>query len=103
MLAATLLSSLALANLATALPAPLTIKRDNGKSSANYSQYYDIQGHRGTRGFAVENTLAAFSWGILAGVTTLELDASLSEMRCFDTLLLMSCLSPCRMALQRVR
>ncbi len=34
----------------------------------------DVQGHRGARGLAPENTLAAFLAGLDAGATTLELD-----------------------------
>lgn len=41
-----------------------------------YSQYYDVQGHRGGRGQAVENTIASFAWGLISGATTLELDVS---------------------------
>jgi glycerophosphoryl diester phosphodiesterase len=35
---------------------------------------FDLQGHRGARGLAPENTLAAFSTALALGVTTLELD-----------------------------
>ncbi|MDH5538235.1 MAG: glycerophosphodiester phosphodiesterase [Rhizobacter sp.] len=35
----------------------------------------DLQGHRGARGLAPENTLAAFDTALSLGVTTLELDA----------------------------
>jgi glycerophosphoryl diester phosphodiesterase len=35
---------------------------------------FDIQGHRGARGLAPENTMAAFEKAIELGVTTLELD-----------------------------
>lgn len=41
-----------------------------------YRQYYDVQGHRGGRGQAVENTIASFAWGLISGATTLELDVS---------------------------
>ncbi len=34
----------------------------------------DVQGHRGARGLAPENTMAAFKAGLDAGATTLELD-----------------------------
>jgi glycerophosphoryl diester phosphodiesterase len=38
----------------------------------------DLQGHRGTRGLAPENTLAAFRKAIEIGVTTLETDLALT-------------------------
>ena len=39
----------------------------------------DIQGHRGARGLAPENTLPAFERGIDLGVTTLELDVAVTR------------------------
>lgn len=39
---------------------------------------FDSQGHRGARGLAPENTLAAFERALTLGVTTLELDIGLS-------------------------
>ena len=39
---------------------------------------FDLQGHRGARGLAPENTLAAFERALLLGVTTLELDIGVS-------------------------
>ncbi|NRF69030.1 glycerophosphodiester phosphodiesterase [Aquincola sp. S2] len=39
---------------------------------------FDLQGHRGARGLAPENTLAAFRTAIGIGVDTLELDVHLS-------------------------
>lgn len=39
---------------------------------------FDLQGHRGARGLAPENTLAAFRTAIAIGVDTLELDVHLS-------------------------
>jgi glycerophosphoryl diester phosphodiesterase len=38
----------------------------------------DLQGHRGARGLAPENTLAAFDAALTLGVTTLELDTVMS-------------------------
>ena len=38
----------------------------------------DLQGHRGARGLAPENTLAAFDTALALGVTTLELDTLLT-------------------------
>lgn len=40
---------------------------------------FDLQGHRGARGLAPENTLAAFDTGIAIGVTTLELDLAMTR------------------------
>jgi len=56
--ALTLLGALALAGSASAL---------------------DLQGHRGARGLAPENSLAAFEIGIQQGVTTLELDIAITK------------------------
>ena len=39
---------------------------------------FDLQGHRGTRGNAPENTLAAFDRALAIGVDTLELDVGLT-------------------------
>jgi len=39
---------------------------------------FDLQGHRGTRGLAPENTLPAFERALAIGVTTLELDVGLT-------------------------
>jgi len=38
-----------------------------------------VQGHRGGRGEVVENTLPAFAWGLILGVTTLELDNGITK------------------------
>jgi glycerophosphoryl diester phosphodiesterase len=40
---------------------------------------FDIQGHRGARGLAPENTIEAFSTALSIGVTTLELDVGMTE------------------------
>ena len=42
---------------------------------------FDVQGHRGARGLAPENTLPAFRRGLELGVTTLELDTVVSADR----------------------
>ena len=39
---------------------------------------FDLQGHRGARGLAPENTIAAFERALEVGVTTLELDIGIS-------------------------
>jgi glycerophosphoryl diester phosphodiesterase len=40
---------------------------------------FDLQGHRGARGLAPENTLPAFSRALSVGVTTLELDTCITR------------------------
>lgn len=40
---------------------------------------FDLEGHRGARGLAPENTLAAFERAMAIGVTTLELDIGLTS------------------------
>lgn len=40
---------------------------------------FDLQGHRGARGLAPENTLPAFAKGLSIGVTTLEMDAAITK------------------------
>lgn len=40
---------------------------------------FDLQGHRGARGLAPENTLPAFETALRTGVTTLELDVAVTK------------------------
>jgi glycerophosphoryl diester phosphodiesterase len=40
---------------------------------------FDLQGHRGARGLAPENTLEAFAAALAVGVTTLELDTGVTK------------------------
>ncbi|MCC6609556.1 MAG: glycerophosphodiester phosphodiesterase [Burkholderiales bacterium] len=40
---------------------------------------FDLQGHRGARGLAPENTLPAFARALAIGVTTLELDCAVTR------------------------
>jgi glycerophosphoryl diester phosphodiesterase len=40
---------------------------------------FDLQGHRGARGLAPENTLTAFATALSLGVTTLELDTGITK------------------------
>ena len=40
---------------------------------------FDLQGHRGARGLAPENTLAAFAMALEIGVTTLETDLAVTS------------------------
>ncbi|MFM7347596.1 MAG: glycerophosphodiester phosphodiesterase [Tagaea sp.] len=46
---------------------------------ANPAAAFDLQGHRGSRGLAPENTLPGFARAIEIGVSTLELDVGLSR------------------------
>jgi glycerophosphoryl diester phosphodiesterase len=49
-------------------------------TSANvWAQGFDLQGHRGARGLAPENTLAAFRKALEIGVTTIETDLALTR------------------------
>src|SRR3954454_9485438 len=43
------------------------------------AQAFDLQGHRGARGLAPENTRAAFETALRIGVTTLELDLAMTK------------------------
>ena len=43
------------------------------------TQTFDLQGHRGARGLAPENTLPAFATALSLGVTTLELDVGITR------------------------
>jgi len=47
--------------------------------TATASQALDIQGHRGARGLAPENTLPAFAKALALGVGTLELDCAITR------------------------
>jgi glycerophosphoryl diester phosphodiesterase len=47
--------------------------------SAAASQALDMQGHRGARGLAPENTLPAFTKALELGVSTLELDCAITR------------------------
>src|SRR3954468_6673825 len=40
---------------------------------------FDLQGHRGARGLAPENTLEGFALALSIGVTTLELDLAMTK------------------------
>ena len=46
---------------------------------ASSAQAFDLQGHRGARGLAPENTLPAFEKALKIGVTTLELDLAVTK------------------------
>ncbi|WP_225784807.1 glycerophosphodiester phosphodiesterase [Xenophilus sp. Marseille-Q4582] len=68
---------------ATALPAAglgaCTATPAGGpRASTGSMPAFDLQGHRGARGLAPENTLAAFERALEIGVSTLELDIALT-------------------------
>jgi glycerophosphoryl diester phosphodiesterase len=48
-------------------------------ASSGPGQAFDLQGHRGARGLAPENTLAAFAMALTIGVTTLETDLAVTK------------------------
>lgn len=50
-----------------------------GAAACVAAQAFDLQGHRGARGLAPENTLAAFERALAVGVTTLEMDAAITK------------------------
>jgi glycerophosphoryl diester phosphodiesterase len=47
--------------------------------AATAAHAFDLQGHRGARGLAPENTLEAFETALRIGVTTLELDLAMTK------------------------
>jgi glycerophosphoryl diester phosphodiesterase len=47
--------------------------------AASAAAAFDLQGHRGARGLAPENTLAGFAKALAVGVTTLELDLAMTR------------------------
>lgn len=59
------------------LPASLLAALALGPACA--AQAFDLQGHRGARGAAPENTLAGFAAALAVGVDTLELDAGVTR------------------------
>ncbi|MDP1909029.1 MAG: glycerophosphodiester phosphodiesterase family protein, partial [Hyphomicrobium sp.] len=44
-----------------------------------FASAFDLQGHRGARGLAPENTLPAFAAALSVGVSTLELDTAITR------------------------
>src|SRR3972149_237218 len=44
-----------------------------------FASAFDLQGHRGARGLAPENTLPAFAAALSLGVSTLELDTAITK------------------------
>ena len=51
----------------------------SGAPSPSPAPAFDLQGHRGARGLAPENTMAAFRRALSLGVTTLELDTGVTR------------------------
>lgn len=49
------------------------------QAAAGQDAAFDLQGHRGARGLAPENTLAGFSRALEIGVSTLELDCGVTK------------------------
>lgn len=58
-------------------------KKTSSQSGENKEAKYtfDLQGHRGARGLAPENTIAAFQKALALGVNTIELDVVVSKDR----------------------
>lgn len=48
-------------------------------SASAFAFVFDLQGHRGARGLAPENTLLAFERALAIGVSTLELDCAVTK------------------------
>ena len=69
---------LATAGLAATSVSAAPAKRNNDKYG-DYKQYYQLEGHRGARGEAVESTIAAFAHGLISGATVLELDNGITK------------------------
>ncbi|KDR84848.1 hypothetical protein GALMADRAFT_233276 [Galerina marginata CBS 339.88] len=63
----------------TVLPAVSSTLFNPATWTVQKSRYFDVQGHRGSRGETVESTLPAFAWGLIDGVTTLELDNGITK------------------------
>jgi len=59
------------------LPVPLLAALALGQACA--AQAFDLQGHRGARGTAPENTLPGFAAALALGVVTLELDTGVTR------------------------
>lgn len=48
-------------------------------ATISFAWGFDLQGHRGARGLAPENTLPAFATALSLGISTLELDVNLTK------------------------
>jgi glycerophosphoryl diester phosphodiesterase len=64
--------------LVTTLAPPMSAAQSSSDSALAPSGF-DLQGHRGARGLAPENTLLAFRKALDLGVTTLEMDVVISQ------------------------
>ena len=64
---------------AIAASAALLLAAAVGAAQAQAVRAFDLEGHRGTRGLAPENTLAAFRRAIAIGVTTIETDIAITK------------------------
>jgi glycerophosphoryl diester phosphodiesterase len=62
-----------------ALAVVVFVAAGEGVRSAAPDRPFDLQGHRGARGLAPENTLAAFARALSLGVATLELDTAVTR------------------------
>ncbi len=69
------MASAASALMAVAIGITFLLWRGNGAELPKF----DLEGHRGTRGHAPENTLAAYRKAMEIGVTTLEMDLALTK------------------------
>jgi len=58
--------------------APLAVAASIALAATNASAF-DLEGHRGARGLAPENTLAAFKQALSIGVTTIETDLAVTR------------------------
>ena len=61
-----------------ALFAQLTLTMSDDVNAKNVIPSLELQGHRGARGLAPENSLLAFNLAYLHGMTTIELDSTLT-------------------------
>lgn len=68
-----------LALFVIALPMSTAHAQTSASDSTLRPEGFDLQGHRGARGLAPENTIPSFRRALEIGVTTLELDVVISE------------------------
>ena len=61
------------------LPFPLSLALSVALACAGPGCAFDVQGHRGTRGLAPENTIAAFQRALDIGITTVETDLAVTK------------------------
>jgi len=70
---------LVLLTLCLSMPAASHAQSDAASDPFLTPSGFDVQGHRGARGLAPENTLPAFRTALDLGVTTLEMDLAISQ------------------------